>query len=153
MDIFLKDNKYHIPYVCKECGGVMIFKGVGEYHCENCGAVDYDDYGKVRLYIEQHPGANATQIEAETGIPQQTTRMLLREGRLEVSADSRTFLHCELCGKAIRSGIYCPECEIKIHRNMEEKQRESLKKKKNVHGVGMNQSDSDGKKRFIRTND
>ena len=45
-------DMYHIPRVCTECGGVMIFKGVGEYHCEECGAVDYDDYGKVRGYIE-----------------------------------------------------------------------------------------------------
>ncbi len=25
-------EKYNVPRVCKECGGVMIFKGVGEYH-------------------------------------------------------------------------------------------------------------------------
>ena len=36
-------DMYNIPRVCKECGGVMVFKGVGEYHCEDCGAVDYDD--------------------------------------------------------------------------------------------------------------
>lgn len=150
MEIFIDENKYHIPYVCKKCGGIMIFKGVGEYHCEVCDAVDYDDYGKVRLYIEQHPGANAMQIETETGVPQHTTRMLLREGRLEVSADSKTFLYCDLCNKPIRSGTHCPECEIKIHRALEEKQRNAHTK--NVHGIGMNQSDSDGKKRFKRTN-
>ena len=44
-----------IPH-CKKCGGIMVFKGVGEYHCEDCNAVDYDDYGKVRLYIEEHDG-------------------------------------------------------------------------------------------------
>ena len=55
-------DAYNIPRVCKECGGVMVFKGVGEYRCEDCGVVDYDDYGKVRCYIESNKGATAAQI-------------------------------------------------------------------------------------------
>ena len=26
---------------------------------------------------------------------------------------------CELCGKDIRSGRFCPECEMRVHRNLE----------------------------------
>lgn len=48
---------YNRPTYCAECGGVMVFKGVGEYQCEKCGYLDYDDYGKVRNYIEKHMGA------------------------------------------------------------------------------------------------
>ena len=33
-------DSYNIPRVCKNCGGVMVFKGVGEYRCEACGEVD-----------------------------------------------------------------------------------------------------------------
>lgn len=36
MDGFGTFDMYHVPRVCKECGGVMVFKGVGEYHCERC---------------------------------------------------------------------------------------------------------------------
>ena len=36
---------YNIPRICQKCGGVMVFKGVGEYHCELCDFVDYDDAG------------------------------------------------------------------------------------------------------------
>lgn len=65
-DVSMEDfgalEKYHIPQVCLNCGGVMVFKGVGEYRCEECGNVDFDDYGKVRQYIEGHPGANAAQV-------------------------------------------------------------------------------------------
>ena len=35
---------YNVPRLCKICGGVMVFKGVGEYRCEECGDVEYDDY-------------------------------------------------------------------------------------------------------------
>ena len=40
---------YNRPYICKECGGIMVFKGCGEYACENCRAKDYDDYGKYGI--------------------------------------------------------------------------------------------------------
>lgn len=141
-------DEYHAPRVCEKCGGVMIFKGVGEYHCEDCGAVAYDDYGKVRLYIEKHRGATAAQIEAAVGVSQRTIRQMLKEGRLEVTAESKTFLHCELCGKEIRSGTYCPECEMKVHRSVEAEEREN--RQRALQGFGFGQKGEDGQRRFIR---
>ena len=47
---------YNRPSVCSVCGGKMLFVGVGEYHCERCKNVEFDDYGKVRNYIEEHKG-------------------------------------------------------------------------------------------------
>lgn len=141
-------DMYNIPRVCKECGGVMVFKGVGEYHCEECGAVDYDDYGKVRGYIENHKGATAAEIEKEVGVSQRTVRRLLKDGRLEIAEGSKAYLRCELCGKEIRSGQYCPECEIKVHRNLEAKQRELMNK--DTRGFGFEQQGEEGQKRFKR---
>lgn len=143
-------NQYNIPRVCVSCGGVMVFKGVGEYHCEDCGEIDYDDYGKVRLYIEEHRGATAAQIENAIGVSQRTIRKLLKEGRLEVAENSKTFLRCEVCGKSIRSGQYCPECEINVHRKMEERQRQELQKSKSAQGYSGPQKVEEGQKRFRR---
>lgn len=42
-------NTYNRPTYCEKCGGVMVFKGVGEYRCEKCGYLDYDDYGKCAI--------------------------------------------------------------------------------------------------------
>lgn len=148
MESFLMEDKYHIPRACEKCGGVMIFKGVGEYRCEDCGAVDYDDYGKVRLFIEQHPGATAAQVEMEIGVSQRTVRQLLKDGRLEVASDSVAFLHCEVCGKTIRSGRFCAECETAAHRKLEEQQRE--RSKKNMQVFGKSQTGDEGQKRFTR---
>ena len=150
MDAIILEDKYHVPRICKKCGGIMVFKGVGEYHCEDCNAVDYDDYGKVRLYIEEHKGVTAAQIEQAIGVSQRTIRQMLKDGRLEVSADSRAFLHCEMCGKAIRYGEYCPECEMALHRNLEARQRAQIKK--NIQVFGLGQKGEDGQKRFTRTN-
>lgn len=148
MDEFGILEKYHVPQVCKECGGVMVFKGVGEYHCEDCKAVDYDDYGKVRLYIEGHPGATAAQVEDSTGVSQKIIRRLLKEGRIEVAEGSKSFLRCEVCGKSIRSGQFCPECEKKVHNRLEEQQRAF--NQKNTKGVGMGQIGDEGQRRFMR---
>jgi len=140
---------YNIPRVCKVCGGVMVFKGVGEYQCEDCQAIEYDDYGKVRRYIEEHRGATAAQIEEAVGVPQRTVRRLLKDGRIEIAEGSKVFLRCELCGKAIRSGQFCPECEIKVHRKLEASQREQLHK--NEQGFGMDSKEvSEGQRRFKR---
>lgn len=147
MDILGLDH-YHVPTVCEGCGGVMIFKGVGEYECEKCGNVAYDDYGKVRLYIEQNRGANAAEIEKGTGVSQRSIRRLLREDRIEVSADSKVFLTCEACGKIIRSGRFCQECEMKNHRSMEERQREKLRKDKQGYGMDTLRGE-EGERRYI----
>ena len=148
MDIFGALDVYHIPRVCKECGGVMIFKGVGEYRCEDCNAVDYDDYGKVRLYIEANRGATAAEIEGAVGVSQRTIRRLLKDGRIEIAEGSNVYLRCELCGKQIRSGQFCPNCEVKAHRRLEEKQRELMNR--GTQGFGLDLRGEEGQKRFVR---
>lgn len=140
-------DDYHIPKVCPTCGGVMVFKGVGEYQCEDCKELAYDDYGKVRLYIESHRGATAPEIEAAIGVKQRAIRNMLKEGRLEVAPDSKSFLHCEMCGKAIRYGRLCPECETNYHRRLEEKQRQQNRE---IQGFGIGREDVSGAKRFKR---
>lgn len=139
---------YRIPKICTECGGVMVFKGVGEYQCEDCKRLDYDDYGKTRLYIETHRGATAPEIEAATGVKQKTIRAMLKEGRLEVTKDSKELLFCEMCKKAIRSGKLCPKCEISYHRSLEDKLRRE--RQAGIYGFGKGNREAVGAKRFKR---
>uniref|UniRef100_UPI00405794FE hypothetical protein n=1 Tax=Acetatifactor sp. TaxID=1872090 RepID=UPI00405794FE len=148
MDILV--NYYNVPRVCKECGGVLIYKGVGEYHCEVCGQIDYDDYGKVRLYIEKHHGATAAEIEDAIGVSQKTIRQLLRDSRIEIAEGSKSFLHCEVCNKSIRSGRYCVECETKLHRNIEAQERERLFIEMQSKGFGAQRNTDEGHRRFMR---
>ncbi|MCM1326674.1 MAG: hypothetical protein NC094_06555 [Bacteroidales bacterium] len=141
-------NYYNVPVTCDECGGVMVFVGVGEYHCENCGRVLYDDYGKVRLYIESHKGATATDVEKGTGVTQRNIMRMLKEDRIEVAEGSKVSLHCEMCGKELKSGKYCPECAVKAHRKIEETQRALLHKDMKVYG--RQQEGEEGQRRFMR---
>ena len=146
---FFDNDLYHVPNTCAECGGELVYKGVGEYRCEQCKAVVYDDYGKVRLYVEQHPGATIADTEAATGVPHKVIRQLLREERLEVATGSRTFLSCRSCGVQRRSGEFCPQCAAKQPPKSEDPRRRNMKK--DMMGVGMNDfSGQEGAKRFTR---
>ncbi|NLG03911.1 MAG: hypothetical protein GX567_08820 [Clostridia bacterium] len=140
------------PTRCSVCNGPLVYKGVGEYHCTECHNVDYDDYGKVRLYIEMHHGANTTEISEGTGVPQSRIRQLLKEERLEVAANSVTFLHCELCGTEIRSGKYCADClakKKKMEDSMAALNKAATSSKRSTHGVSM-QGYEKGERRFKR---
>ncbi|MCQ2549567.1 MAG: hypothetical protein MJ134_05950 [Lachnospiraceae bacterium] len=147
--MFLEEDEYHIPRKCNKCGGVMVFQGVGEYACEDCGEKDFDDYGKVRGYIERHPGANAVEIEMFTGVTQRAIRKMLRDSRLEVRADSRAFLRCDICGKEIRSGKLCSACEMAMHRKIEAEQRTQTRDK-SMRGYAIRPTGATGMKRFRR---
>lgn len=141
-------NNYNRPYVCNVCGGMMIFKGVGEYECESCHDLEYDDYGKARNYIEMHPGANSSQIAEHTGVSQKSIRHMLKEGRLEIAPDSKTFMKCEICGKDIRSGMMCDSCAVAYNRALEEKERAN--RKMAGYGTEKERREQKGEKRFSR---
>ncbi len=146
----LKLDEYNKPVICSVCGGHMSFQGVGEYQCDKCGNLEYDAYGKVRLYIEQHPhNSRVADVEAGTGVPRKLIRQMLQDERIEVAPDSTVFLQCEICRRSIRSGKYCPECAMRV------KQSEELKNAKNnhssmMHGYGKHRGDETGAKRFTR---
>lgn len=145
----LELNQLNRPTYCEKCNGVMVFKGVGEYKCEDCGNLAYDDYGKVRNYIEKHAGATSAQVSAATGVSQKSIRDMLREERLEIAANSAVFLKCELCGASIRFGRFCSKCETTYHRRVEERARAG----RNLNMAGFSTErpkGDDGAKRFTR---
>ena len=138
------------PSNCSACDGVMVFEGLGRYRCEKCGVTEHDDYGKARNYIEQHPGANVAQISHATGVSTKSINNMVKDQRFEITASSRTFLRCEICGANIRYGRTCSRCEAAYHKQYEEDVRKS-----NIQGgfgKAERNEDADGAKRFRRQN-
>ena len=103
---------YDCPVMCKECEGVMVYKGLGEYKCENCGAVEYDEYGKVRNYLDE-----------ATGVSHKSIRDMIKENRFAVVDSRGGYIRCEMCGESISSGRLCSKCEALFHRQVEEDAR------------------------------
>lgn len=134
----------------------MTFRGVGEYQCDKCGFIMYDDYGKVRNYLEKHGNATVAGTSAATGVSQQSINQMLRDERFEISTSSRTFLKCEGCGKPIRMGRYCAECAklaaaAEARRKRDEDQ-EIRRDNMNMNGMAKQPAD-DGEMRFLNKMD
>jgi len=139
---------YNVPTNCDKCGNVLVYRGLGEYCCEKCKFIEYDNYGKTRNYIEKNPGASAVDIEKNTGVSKSAIREMLKESRFEIVEGVKSFLRCENCGKEIRSGRYCPECEKDIHLKIERQQREKLRE--NLQSFLMDTGGQEGQRRFVR---
>ena len=138
------------PVICEKCGGVLVYKGLGEYRCEECGEFEYDDYGKVRGYLEKHKGANVADISMETGVSRKSLRQMVKENRFEVNENRGGFLKCEMCGVEIKSGHLCPKCEDTFHKNVEAEARNERQRKMAMAGYGKERTGDDGSKRYTR---
>jgi len=122
--------------------------GVGEYKCEGCGFVMYDDFGIVRNYLEVHKGATSSDVSKATGVAMETIRQFLKEERLEITAGSGVFLACEICKAPIRSGRYCESCAKKVD-EMKRAEKASSHTKEKMQGFGMTRGET-GAKRYTR---
>lgn len=136
------------PTYCKKCKGVMVYKGLGEYQCEDCEETEYDDYGKVRNYLESHRGANVAEIASATDVSQKSIRDMIKEKRFEVIENKGGYLRCEMCGVNIKSGRLCPQCEVLFHRKLEAEARAD--RKSGITGGSSFERGESGSKRFTR---
>lgn len=139
------------PTICRECGGVLVYRGLGEYECEECGKKEYDDYGLVREYLEAHKGANVAEISEFTGVSHKAIREMVKERRFELVESRGGYLRCEICGENIKSGRMCPKCEMEYHRQIEAEARQNRNNFKNVSVYSGEKHEGDiGRKRFER---
>ena len=140
--------KVGVPQRCSECGSNLRYIGLGEYECTECKNIEYDDYGKVRSYLEKHRGASQSDVSFATGVPANRIRQLLQEERIEVTADSAIYLHCEMCGERIRSGRRCAKCEAE-HNKVLDAEKKANRVSANYSGHGKIQEKAPGEMRFI----
>lgn len=82
----IRGNSEDKPVNCSKCGSFLKYKGLGEYICEDCGFKEYDNYGKVRAFLEKNPGANVVQVEAATKVPQKIVYQFVSEGKLDIKS-------------------------------------------------------------------
>ncbi len=141
-------DELHRPAYCNTCKGVMVYKGLGEYQCEDCGEFEYDDYGKVRNYLDEHRGANVAEISDATGVSHKAIRDMIKDNRFEVINNAGGYIRCEMCGVNINSGRLCSKCEMLYHRQLEEEARAS--RKAAISGGSAGGKGESGSKRFTR---
>lgn len=99
---------------CRRCGKIYNYIG-GAPICPACKQQDEDDFQRVKEYLYQNRGASVNQVSTDLDISVEKIKRYLKEGRLEITNDDgNMILECENCGKAIKSGRFCPECERQL---------------------------------------
>lgn len=99
---------------CKRCGRVYNYIG-GAPLCSSCREKDEEDFKIVKEYLYKNPGASVSEVSDVLDIAVEKIKRFLKEGRLEIIGDEgNMFLECENCGKAIKTGRFCPECEREL---------------------------------------
>ena len=131
-EVFLE----HRPLFCEKCDGKMIYEGNGEYSCKECGEIQLDDFGKVRICLEEHPGMSSVELSRETGVELGIVGLFLKDGRMSIPDGSRMFIRCERCGCALRHGRYCIDCTKDMANQLQGAFYENLGEKPRVNPVG-----------------
>ena len=106
------------PTKC-ECGGKLFHIGGGKYECEKCGNLVLDDFGKVKQFLEENGTMSIMAISQCTGVSIEIIESLLKDGRVEISENSKYFLGCQKCGCAIRSGCFCIDCARELSQGIQ----------------------------------
>lgn len=74
----LRMNK--IPVECEFCGGDIDRGAKGEYICVKCGKENFDDFNKIRNYIQKYGPAPAIVVSRNTGVPMATIEYFRANG-------------------------------------------------------------------------
>jgi flagellar operon protein (TIGR03826 family) len=103
---------------CKKCGKMFTYRD--KNICEDCIKEELDDFKRVKDYLYDHPGASMTEVSMAVEISTRKLTRYLKEGRLEISGEegANMLLSCESCGKSIRSGRWCKDCDSELKNNL-----------------------------------
>lgn len=105
--------------VCRGCKKIFQYIA-GPQLCPRCKQLEEDMFQKVKEYLRQNPGASLIEVSKETEVSAGLIEKFLRQGRLQVTADSPIQLTCERCGKKITTGSYCNGCKNEITNELNE---------------------------------
>ncbi len=107
-----------IPHECEFCGGEVERDSMGVYVCLKCGRENYDDFQKVRNYLEKAGAAPAVVIARNTGVPLKTIEYFWKEEFLEIPKTVDIRMACRNCGAPIRTGDLCEVCKRASEKSM-----------------------------------
>ncbi len=111
-------KKFERIKFCPLCGEPMKYMFGEVYKCIKCGRKELSDFGKVREYLDEAGPQPAVVIARETGVALEVIDKFLREGRVEIPDGSDIYIKCQGCGTDIRYGRFCPECMLRMTKDL-----------------------------------
>ncbi|MDD5948530.1 MAG: MerR family transcriptional regulator [Lachnospiraceae bacterium] len=104
--------------VCRKCRRFFEYQNIGYGLCPDCTRIDNENFEKVKDYLIDHGAATAQEISNALDISEIVIYQYLRDGRIEIPDNSPIYIKCELCHADIRYGKYCPECAMKMKKEL-----------------------------------
>lgn len=94
---------------CRKCK--KLFNYINSPYCPDCVKEEEDSFNILRGYIKENPKSEIMDVAEATGISEKKILRYIREGKLEVTYGlSGIKFKCDMCGKPITLGRYCPDC-------------------------------------------
>lgn len=99
---------------CSRCGKVFV-RYRQQSLCPACTEKREQDFMRCRDYLRDNPETRMKELSEATGVSVREIIQFIIEGRLVLTKDNpNMFYHCESCGKRIRSGRLCSQCEKRL---------------------------------------
>lgn len=98
------DNLTH----CRRCR--RLFMRVTRNVCPRCVQEIEQEFLLCYQYLRDHPGATVTEIHEGTGVSIKQIEEFVKEGRFQFASGSHLDYSCERCGRRIKQGRFCKEC-------------------------------------------
>lgn len=131
--------------VCRNCKKMFQYIA-GPALCPKCRQLEEDYFQQVKEYLREHPGDSLYEVSKQTEVSAALIEKFLREGRLQVSADSPIELTCERCGSKIITGRYCNKCKTTISNELNEVKQSIIKP------IEKTTDDAKERMRFLKSN-
>ena len=104
-------------HVCRWCK--RMYTGLNDQFCPECVKKMDEAFVIIRTNLDDHRGASAARVAAETNLDSRIVIQLLKDERLSEYTGER--LECEICHKRIYSGRLCAECKKTMETLVERK--------------------------------
>lgn len=98
---------------CRKCGRLFNY-AMGPILCPRCREEQEAKFQEVKKYVQEHVGADISEVAQECDVDTSQIRQWIREERLQFAEDSPIRIACEGCGAMIRSGRYCEKCKMEM---------------------------------------
>lgn len=98
---------------CKHCGRPFNYLA-GDKLCPTCSKIIEELFQKVKVFLDENPGANIPTIMEETGVKKSQLQKWILQERLILTEASPIAMTCENCGKKIYTGKLCADCKEKV---------------------------------------
>ncbi len=98
---------------CRKCGRIFNY-AMGPLLCPRCREAQETKFQEVKAYVQDHHGADISEVSRECDVDPGQIRQWIREERLQFADDSPIRIACESCGAMIRSGRYCEKCKVEM---------------------------------------